>query len=55
MHTEPMAESDGTFEEAEKTDRVCPKCGEKKVDGAYDDEKYKCECGHSWWVDGIDS
>jgi len=25
-------------------------------DGAYEDYQYKCtNCGHTWWVDGIDS
>lgn len=24
-------------------------------DGAYEDWQYRCEAGHTWWVDGIDS
>lgn len=24
-------------------------------DGAYTDYQYRCESGHTWWIDGIDS
>lgn len=24
-------------------------------DGAYEDYQYRCENGHVWWIDGIDS
>lgn len=24
-------------------------------DGAYTDYQYRCENGHVWWIDGIDS
>lgn len=24
-------------------------------DGAYTDYQYRCEGGHKWWIDGIDS
>jgi len=62
-HTGPIPESEGTFREPEPTDRSCRKCGERTVtvqlwdsnDGAYVDAKYTCACGHTWWVDGIDS
>lgn len=64
MHTQPMSESDGTFDEPKKTDRECRKCGVHAVtyetwdssDGGYTDYKYTCgACGHTWWIDGIDS
>ena len=43
---------------------TCRKCKGKDVrrrthessDGAYEDAEFRCfECGHTWWVDGIDS
>lgn len=66
MHTQPMPESAGDFSDEKKTDRVCPKCHEMNVTvktwesscGGYEDYKYSCHtagCGHSWWVEGIDS
>lgn len=40
----------------------CERAGRVEVsvwesdDGAYEDYNYRCVlCGHSWWVDGIDS
>ena len=46
-----------------RCDHSCKKCGQKTVTyqewdsncGGYTDFKYTCQCGHSWWVDGIDS
>lgn len=63
MHTGPIPESAGTFDEPAVSERPCPKCGGKVTcetwdsnDGAYTDYKYTCTtCGKAWWVDGIDS
>jgi len=64
MHTQPMSESEGTFQEAEPTGVACRSCGERKITcetwesscGGFEDYKYTCgACGYSWWVDGIDS
>ena len=63
-HTGPMSESQGEFTQSAASKRACRKCGKTNVrcqlwessDGAYEDEKYTCQdCGHVWWVDGIDS
>lgn len=42
--------------------RVFMKCGAKvqyrsweSSDGAYEDYQYRCDNGHTWWIDGIDS
>jgi len=59
-----MAESEGTAGPPVKAERPCPKCGSDNVTvqtwesscGGYEDEKFTCgACGHTWWVDGIDS
>lgn len=59
-----FADHEGTFDKEHETGRVCPVCGVASVtvriwessDGAYEDEQFRCgACGHSWWVDGIDS
>ena len=64
MHTGPMPESAGILNAGEMTDRICSKCGEKRVRrrvwesscGGYTDLKFTCEgCGNIWWIDGIDS
>lgn len=65
MHTQQMADSDGKFGEfTHATDCACRKCSAKEVRyriwesscGGYEDYHYKCfGCGHTWWVDGIDS
>lgn len=65
MHTQPMAEHQGDFgDEHESKDRPCPKCKGGPVMyrvwesscGGYEDYKYRCAaCGHTWWIDGIDS
>jgi DNA-directed RNA polymerase subunit M/transcription elongation factor TFIIS len=62
--TPDMKESDGAFGPIKKELHNCVKCGEKTAEckpwqsscGGYEDEKYTCSnCGHSWWVEGIDS
>lgn len=64
MHMQPMPESAGTFQDRTESTSTCPRCG--KVDGyyqtwesscgGYEDYKHTCHaCGHTWWVDGIDS
>jgi len=45
------------------TDRPCPKCQGELVydvwessDGGHEDLQFHCKtCGHSFWIDGIDS
>lgn len=63
MHRE-MKESEGVFDAAKPVDVACRKCGRtgavtvrtwESSDGAYEDEKYTCECGHYWWVEGADA
>lgn len=63
MHVKPMAEHDGTFNPSKKL-YPCPKCHKETLEcriwesscGGYEDYKYDCRsCGHSYWVDGIDS
>ena len=64
-HTTNMPESAGTFDQAQPSDRPCRKCGKaggvtyrvwESHCGAYVDEKFTCSsCGHTWWVEGIDS
>ena len=65
MHTSPMKESEGTFSEWNPCKSTeCRRCKSKNVKfrvwdsscGGYEDYNYKCDdCGHSWWIDGIDS
>lgn len=43
----------------ENPDFKCRKCGSNEIqyycsDGDYEDYRYKCECGYSWWVEGSD-
>lgn len=64
-HAAPMADSQGEFGDFEfQPDVPCRKCGEHVVNmrewesscGGWEDHHYKCNaCGHSWWVEGIDS
>lgn len=62
-HNRVMDDSEGTFDPPQSTAAKCRKCGQQTVtvqswdsnDGAYTDYKYTCACGHTWWVDGIDS
>jgi len=58
------AESEGTFRGEKKCDSKCRACGKSEVTyyvwesscGGYEDYKFTCHaCGHTWWVDGIDS
>jgi PHP family Zn ribbon phosphoesterase len=41
------------------TDGVCGAPVKVRVwessDGGYEDYQYRCEAGHTWWIDGIDS
>ena len=65
MHTKPMAESDGTFNEWKLSDDPCKYCGVvgqcywrtwESSDGGYDDENYECRaCDKVWWVEGADA
>lgn len=64
MHTQPMADSDGKFADMKPCEGTCHKCGKDELSyrvwasscGGYEDYNYTCRaCGHSWWVDGIDS
>jgi DNA-directed RNA polymerase subunit M/transcription elongation factor TFIIS len=65
MHTKPMNENEGVFEDEKIVFWFCPNCKQERAlskqvwessCGGYEDHKYRCmECGHSWWVDGIDS
>jgi DNA-directed RNA polymerase subunit M/transcription elongation factor TFIIS len=63
-HINPMPENAGDFTPGCNEKHTCLKCKKKEVvcqkwessDGAYEDYKYNCTaCGHTWWVDGIDS
>ncbi len=62
-HTREMADDEGTFDDWRKSREPCRKCGANTVtvrlwesnDGAYDDYQFRCACGHTWWVEGIDS
>jgi len=63
MHIEPLPESAGRFTSETRSGTTCPKCGGvvlvrnwESSCGGYEDEKHTCTvCGHSWWLDGIDS
>lgn len=64
MHTKPMPESAGEFDDVKRSDRPCGKCKSANVTvrcwesscGGYEDYKYTCHnCGAEWWVEGIDS
>jgi hypothetical protein len=59
-----MPESAGTFGDEKVASCKCRKCGGGPVHekcwesscGGYENFKYTCQaCGHSWWVEGIDS
>jgi hypothetical protein len=68
-HTRQMADSEGDFGEWQDFPIPCLKdategqrCGKlvrvrewESHDGAYTDYQFRCEAGHTWWVDGIDS
>lgn len=64
MHSAPMPDSVGVFDEWKATDRLCRECGSKTVRyriwesscGGYEDLNFECNtCGKIWWVDGCDS
>jgi hypothetical protein len=59
-----FANHEGEFKPIETCVTPCRKCGKENVrceswessDGAYEDYRYTCaDCGHVWWIDGIDS
>ena len=65
-----FADSEGDFANWKDVPEPCrrivsqgnPPCGAKvqyrsweSSDGAYEDYQYRCEAGHTWWIDGIDS
>lgn len=64
MHSKPMKDSDGVFDEYKSAPNTrCRKCGMigqvkyrvwESSCGGYEDYNYKCTCSHSWWVDGDD-
>lgn len=65
MHTKAMSETEGTFQEQRPSKRKCPKCESamtyqvwESSCGGYEDLKFTCtnkSCGHTLWIDGIDS
>jgi len=65
MHTGPMKDSDGTFGPWEPCAFPCRKCKSDSNhrfrvwasnDGGYEDWQHEClTCGHTWWIEGIDS
>ena len=59
-----FADSEGDFKEWKPVLTPCRHCARSSVrvrtwessDGAYEDYQFRCtECGHTWWVDGIDA
>ena len=63
-HTNPLPDSAGDFGEYQRYEGKCRKCNSEYVRyrmwesrcGGYEDYQFRCfDCGHSWWVDGIDS
>jgi hypothetical protein len=63
-HTRQMADSEGEFDSWHFTALRCRHegCGKPVLerlwesnDGAFEDHQYRCEDGHTWWIDGIDS
>jgi len=64
MHQAPFPDSAGDFTDFVECDTSCRECGASPVGvrkweshcGGYEDYNFKCPaCGHSWWVDGVDS
>lgn len=64
MHTKPMKDSEGTFNKAKPADVRCRSCGMtgqvtvqewESSCGGYEDYRYKCTCGHVWWIEGPDA
>jgi hypothetical protein len=63
-HTRQYHDDEGKFNEAKLVESPCriKDCQAavwvsawESSDGAYEDYQFKCEAGHTWWVDGIDS
>lgn len=69
-HTRKLADSEGAFEpwtlvDIAEAPYLCRRCKSglglrfriwESSDGAYEDVHYMClPCGHTWWIDGIDS
>lgn len=60
-----FADHEGDFGPEQRIkDALCPKCHIyvgaimrewDSSDGAYTDYQFKGECGHTWWIDGIDA
>jgi hypothetical protein len=59
-----FSEDEGEFTSTAHHAAQCRQCGSDNVtcktwessDGGYEDYKYICQdCGHIWWVDGIDA
>ncbi len=63
MHTGPMKDSEGEFQDYKPSKTPCRKCGGavryrvwESSCGGYEDLHYECTaCPYNWWVDGIDS
>jgi hypothetical protein len=63
-HTRQYHDDEGEFAEAKLTESPCrvKDCPApvrvrtwESSDGAYEDYQFRCERGHVWWIDGIDS
>jgi hypothetical protein len=63
---EQTKEPEGDFGKWQPSQTECSMCKKSEVlvrewessDGGHEDYQYKCQnpsCGHSWWVDGVDS
>lgn len=65
MHSQPMKDSDGTFDGWKACPTTaCRRCKKLTVksrewdssDGAYEDYQFSCySCGHTWWIEGPDA
>ena len=63
MHSEPMKDSDGEFNEWKDSHIKCKHCGAtmkyrlwESSCGGFEDYQYKCPgCDDSYWVEGPDS
>lgn len=63
-HIRQMSETEGEFHDWQDSKNPCPQCRAERTrcrsweshDGLYEDYQYRCgSCGHTWWIDGIDS
>ena len=59
-----FSDSEGDFNSWQEDLTPCPHCNSENTefrvweshDGAYEDYHHRCkDCGHTWWIDGIDS